>query len=421
MSSSDEDRKPKKEKKSKRVSRSRSRSPKGKDKNRSRSKSREGRSEKSRRRSKSPASDATSEAARKAQEEDRKLNKEDYAIFVSQVHPKVNERDLFEFFSHVGRVDDIRLIRDPRTSKSKGLCYVEFWDKESVGKAISLSGQLLGGYPISISVTPASQRLGGGAAGSAMVETLRLYIGQIPESVKDEDLRPVFEAFGEIDFFDIQRDSSGLSKGYGYVQFSNENDGRNALEALNGLKIAGRAIKVGVVDAGTDGSQAGELEETENGGLALNATGRLQLMQRLGRGAAMPSFPGLATLLSGAAQPAPKKQAPRVPAPVVRVQPSTCLVIKNMFDPKKETDPNFDVEIKSDVQEEGSKFGTIVHLYVDKESQGCVYMRYKELEGSKKLITAFNGRWFGGRQISADYVPDTVYVLKFPQAKIKGK
>ena len=46
----------------------------------------------------------------------------------------MDERDLFEFFSHVGTVEDIRLIRDQRTQKSKGLCYVEFSDKESVPK-----------------------------------------------------------------------------------------------------------------------------------------------------------------------------------------------------------------------------------------------------------------------------------------------
>lgn len=412
MSDSEDDRRTKKKDRSKR-----SRSPKGKDRSRSRSREKRSSDRTRSRRSRSQGrDDAAAEAARKAQEEDRKLNKEDYAIFVSQVHPKVNERDLFEFFSHVGRVDDIRLIRDPRTQKSKGLCYVEFWDKDSVGKAISLSGQLLGGYPISISVTPASQRLGGGGNSPVSESTMRLYIGSIPDSVKEEDLRPVFAAFGEIDYFDIHRDSNGQSKGFGFVQYTNERDGRDAMEKLNGLKIAGRSIKVGVVDTGSDGGQAGELEETENGGLALNATGRLQLMQKLGRGAAMPGLAGILTGTASAPTPA-KKAAPRAPPPTIRVQPSTCLVIKNMFDPKKETDPNFDVEIKADVQEEGSKFGTIKHLFVDKESAGCVYMRYKELEGSKKLIAAFNGRWFGGRQIVADYVSETVYVLKFPQAK----
>jgi len=400
MSDSDEDRRVKKEKKR----RSRSRSPK----------ERSGSRDRKPRRSRSPAGpDPAAEAARKAQEEDRKLNKEDYAIFVSQVHPKVNERDLFDFFSHVGRVDDIRLIRDPRTQKSKGLCYVEFWDKDSVGKAISLSGQLLGGYPISISVAPAA-RLGGA---TPIESTLRLYIGGIPDSVNDGDLRPVFDAFGEIDYFDIHKDSSGRSKGYGFIQYKNENDGRNALESLNGLKIAGKSIKVGVVDSSADGSQAGELEETENGGLALNATARLQLMQKLGRGAAMP---GLAGILTGSA-PATKKPEPKkAPPPVIRVQPSTCVVLKNLFDPKKETEPNWDVDIRSDVQEEALKFGKLKHIFLDKESAGNVYMRYGSIDESKKLVGAFNGRWFAGRQIAADFVPDTVYFLKFPAAKGKG-
>jgi RNA-binding protein 39 len=57
-------------------------------------------------------------------DEDREQNRDDFTIFVHQIHPKVDDRDLFDFFSHVGRVLDIRLIRDQRTLKSKG--YVAF-------------------------------------------------------------------------------------------------------------------------------------------------------------------------------------------------------------------------------------------------------------------------------------------------------
>ena len=53
-------------------------------------------------------------------DEDREQNRDDFTIFVHQIHPKVDDRDLFDFFSHVGRVLDIRLIRDQRTLKSKG-------------------------------------------------------------------------------------------------------------------------------------------------------------------------------------------------------------------------------------------------------------------------------------------------------------
>jgi RNA recognition motif-containing protein len=48
----------------------------------------------------------------------------------------------------------IQLIRDARTQKSKGLCYVEFGEKDSLTKALALSNQLLMGYPITVQVVP---------------------------------------------------------------------------------------------------------------------------------------------------------------------------------------------------------------------------------------------------------------------------
>ena len=44
------------------------------------------------------------------------------------------EKDIYNFFSvhKSGKIRDIRAIRDPRTGKSKGVAYVEFWDLLSV-------------------------------------------------------------------------------------------------------------------------------------------------------------------------------------------------------------------------------------------------------------------------------------------------
>jgi RNA-binding protein 39 len=323
----------------------------------------------------------------------------------------VNERDLFEFFSHVGRVEDIRLIRDQRTQKSKGLCYVEFWDKESVSKAVTLTGQLLGGYPISISITLAPK-----VSTTTIVETsMKLYVGQLHENVTESDLKPVFAAFGDLDFIDIHKDSDGVSKGFGFVQYKSEADARAAMEALNGLKIAGKAIKVGIVDSRGDGGS--ELDDEGTGGVAMNATSRAALMAKLGRGTA--GLPGLGPMNPQMQMGAPPQQMMMAPPPaaVPRIQPSTCVVIKNMFDPQTETEPDFDLDIKEDVEEEANKFGSLKHIFVDKNSMGMVYVRYNDVEGAKKLVSAFNGRWFASRQISADFVPDTTYLMKFPSAR----
>lgn len=57
------------------------------------------------------------------------------------------EKDVFNFFvrAGIGRLIDIKIIRDPRTGKSKGVAYVEFESQESVLLAVALSGQPIRG------------------------------------------------------------------------------------------------------------------------------------------------------------------------------------------------------------------------------------------------------------------------------------
>jgi RNA-binding protein 39 len=352
------------------------------------------------------------EKQKKKEAAEREANRDDYAVFVEQIHPKIDEKDLFEFFSHVGRVEDIRLIRDQRTQKSKGLCYVEFWDKESVGKATTLTGQLLGGYPITISVTQSPKQADTVTAASE--NSVRLYIGDLPENVTDSELKPVFEPFGDIDFIEVHMNDDGTSKCFGFVQFKAESDGRAAAEALNGIEIAGKTIKVGVVDAvPTDNGPVSSMDENGSGGMALNAQSRAALMANLSRGADMPMFPGL----GGSVAPPPMPVAPAPVVNVVRIQPSTCIVVKNMFDTATETEADFDLDIKEDVEEEAAKHGKLKHIFVDKNSQGHVYLRYETIAASSALQKTFHGRWFASRQISAEFVVEGTYLARFPEAK----
>lgn len=73
--------------------------------------------------------------------------RDDCTILMYRLPLEVKEKDIFFFFAkaNIGRVIDIKLIRDPRTGKPKGVCYVEFESQESVPLACSLSGQLICG------------------------------------------------------------------------------------------------------------------------------------------------------------------------------------------------------------------------------------------------------------------------------------
>merc|ERR1712196_570355 len=64
------------------------------------------------------------------------------------------------------------------------------------------------------------------------------------------------------------------------------------------------------------------------------------------------------------------------PGCTIAPMPQSCILLRNMFDPKTETDVNFDQDIKEDVTEECSKFGRVKHIAVTKNSPGFVFVRF---------------------------------------------
>lgn len=101
--------------------------------------------------------------------------------------------------------------------------YVEFKDEESVPKAIQLTGQRLLGIPIIAQLTEAEKNRQARADSSQhnnanAIPFHRLYVGNIHFSITESDLQHVFEPWGELEFVQLQKDESGRSKGYGFVQ-----------------------------------------------------------------------------------------------------------------------------------------------------------------------------------------------------------
>jgi len=87
----------------------------------------------------------------------------------------------------------------------------------------------------------------------------RLYVGNLPFSVTEDKLKEMFEAGGwEIASVRLITDrNTGRSRGFGFVEFVNDDDARAAIEANNGKEIDGRALVV---------NEARERESREGGG-----------------------------------------------------------------------------------------------------------------------------------------------------------
>jgi RNA-binding protein 39 len=324
-------------------------------------------------------------------------------------------------------------------------------------------------------------------------------VGNLHTNLTEDDLKAVFEPFGEIQSINLHIDpETGRSKGFAFVQYKSAEDAKKALQHCNGMELAGRQLKVGIVSdpgtltAGGPGAGLGGLPafggapgfgggfggqfgggggghfggggggggfgggglnelDDEGGGLGLNAQSRAMLMARLagqtggvgfptlpgapmsfpmtsgfpggllpgvvpGMGLpGMPVLPGLPALGGlGAPSPLlPTAGAMPIVSPTVAPRPvaSAFMLLKNMFDPAKETEPNFHLDIQEDVTEECAKYGKVLQCHVVRDSpSGLVYLKFESTDGATKAIQALNGRWFAGKVISAEFIDENTFL-----------
>lgn len=85
-------------------------------------------------------------------------------------------------------------------------------------------------------------------ARTAQSEAIRLkniFVGNLDFNTSEEELRRLFETHGQVDRVSIMTDrETGRSRGFGFVEMSNSDEGEKAIAALNGNQIGGRALNV---------------------------------------------------------------------------------------------------------------------------------------------------------------------------------
>jgi RNA recognition motif-containing protein len=74
---------------------------------------------------------------------------------------------------------------------------------------------------------------------------MRIYVGNLPYSVTDEDLRDVFGEYGELASAEVIKDKfSGQSKGFGFVDMPSNAQAAAAIKALHETDLKGRKLTV---------------------------------------------------------------------------------------------------------------------------------------------------------------------------------
>ena len=87
---------------------------------------------------------------------------------------------------------------------------------------------------------------------------MNIYVANLNYKIQDETLRELFEEFGEVSSAKVISDrETGQSRGFGFVEMSDESEALSAIEELDGAEVQGRAIKVNKARPRGEGGDGG--------------------------------------------------------------------------------------------------------------------------------------------------------------------
>ena len=87
---------------------------------------------------------------------------------------------------------------------------------------------------------------------------MNIYISNLSYNVNDGDLRELFEEYGQVSSAKVITDKfSGRSRGFGFVEMDNEEEGKKAIEELNQAEYDGKVISVAVARPRTESQGQG--------------------------------------------------------------------------------------------------------------------------------------------------------------------
>jgi RNA recognition motif-containing protein len=103
---------------------------------------------------------------------------------------------------------------------------------------------------------------------------MNIFVGSLPWSIEEADLRESFEAYGAVDTVKIITDKfTGRSKGFGFVEMPSDEEGQKAIDELNGATVDGRAIVVNKSEPKPEGERKSYNNNRPSGGGGYNDGG----------------------------------------------------------------------------------------------------------------------------------------------------
>lgn len=218
-------------------------------------------------------------------------------VYVGSISFELKEDTIRSAFAPFGPIKSINMSWDSQTQKHKGFAFVEYDLPEAAQLALDqMNAIMLGGRNIKVG-RPSNMPQAAPIIEQIQVEARqynRVYLSSVHPELSEEDIKSVFDAFGNVKCCKLIPGPNGKHKGYGFIDYDSDQAVTDAIAAMNLFDLGGQFLRVGraitppnCLDAG--GPQAvavapPSIMPTAAAVAAAAATAKIQAMEAIGAG-----------------------------------------------------------------------------------------------------------------------------------------
>ncbi|KAL8880212.1 MAG: hypothetical protein Q9198_002332 [Flavoplaca austrocitrina] len=160
-------------------------------------------------------------------------------VYIGNLDERATDSLIWELMLQAGRIVNVHLPKDRVTQTHQGYGFVEFISEEDAEYAARIMNQVrLYGKPIRVNKASADKQ-------KTVEVGAELFVGNLDPMVTEQTLYDTFGRFGSlIAAPKVARDDANLSKGYGFVSFSNFEASDEAIANMNGQYLMNKEISV---------------------------------------------------------------------------------------------------------------------------------------------------------------------------------
>jgi splicing factor 3B subunit 4 len=160
-------------------------------------------------------------------------------VYIGNLDERVTDQLVWELMLQAGRIQNVHLPKDRVTQIHQGFGFVEFMSEEDADYAAKIMNQIrLYGKPIRVNKASADKQ-------KSIDVGAELFIGNLDAMVDEKALYDTFSRFGTLaQVPKVARDEVGISKGYGFVSYTDFDASDAAIAHMNGQYMMNKEISV---------------------------------------------------------------------------------------------------------------------------------------------------------------------------------